>query len=647
MTRDDRHDIRRDDQHPARRRRGRRRELSFAFGTVRRSSVIALSSWSLLEVPASALSGIAVAHALDDGFLRHRTGVGLAWISVLLAAATVAAVGARRVFALLGTFVEPLRDVLVRQVVDAAITRGVAGERDGGAAARLTRQVETVRDSFAGIIIAIRGFVVAALGTALGAIALDPLIAAVVLPPFVVGFAMFLAMLRIAADRQRACVLGEERVAAGAGPVLAAVRDIAAAGTEEYAAELVRGPVLAQARVERGLARVAAVRQVCFAVGGWVPALLLLAVSPALLRRGLSAGALVGGLTFVVTGLQPALRGVMAGLGDSGLRFSITMARLLEATELRTLRPGLAGSAALAGSPASTYAAAEADIDAEGLVLRGVTFAYGPASEPVLRDLDLSVPPGEYLAVVGPSGIGKSTMAALICGLRAPDAGSVLLNGADTAALAPDRLARLRVLIPQEAYVFAGSVRENLAYLSPGSPDREIIACADAVGAAALVARLGGLDAPVAPNELSAGERQLLALARAHLSPAPLAVLDEATCHLDPVAERRAERAFAERGGTLIVIAHRLSSALRADRVLVLDGVRAETGSHEELMERSGLYRELLAHWSGRAEPMAGRASDSASDPALVAGDAHGLDPAAGAGLGNGARQIVANRAGA
>ena len=354
----------------SRSRRRRSREVAFAFSTVRRSSIIALSAWSLLEVPSSALSGIAVAHALDDGFLRHRTGIGLAWIGVLLAAATLAAVGARRVFSLLGNFVEPLRDVLVHRVVDAAITRGVAGERDGGTAARLTRQVETVRDSFAGIIIAIRGFVVAALGTAVGALALDPLIAVIVLPPFVAGFGFFLAVLRVAADRQRACVIGEEKIASAAGPVLAAVRDIAAGGSEQYAADLVRVPVAVQASTERRLARVAALRQLCFAIGGWLPALLLLAASPTLLRHGLTAGALVGGLTFVVSGIQPALRGIMSGLGDSGLRFSITLARLLEASEPLPEKPL---------APVS-----EPDFATEGLTLRGVTFAYGPASEPVL-----------------------------------------------------------------------------------------------------------------------------------------------------------------------------------------------------------------------------------------------------------------------
>ena len=99
------------------------------------------------------------------------------------------------------------------------------------------------------------------------------------------------------------------------------------------------------------------------------------------------------------------------------------------------------------------------------------------------------------------------------------------------------------------------------------------------------------------PADHSAGERQLIALARAYLSPAPVAVLDEATCHLDPAAERRAEEAFADRGGTLLVIAHRISSALRARRVLVLDGTGAAVGDHTTLLASSPLYRLLLGHW--------------------------------------------------
>jgi ATP-binding cassette subfamily C protein len=156
------------------------------------------------------------------------------------------------------------------------------------------------------------------------------------------------------------------------------------------------------------------------------------------------------------------------------------------------------------------------------------------------------------------------------------------------------------VLIPQEAYVFAGTLEENLAYYRQGSirPGKaELDTAAEEVGLVPLLSRLGGYRADVTPAALSAGERQLIALTRAYLSPAPVAILDEATCYLDPAAEQRAEVAFARRGGTLIVIAHRITSALRARRILVLDGTRAQCGGHRELLGTSAMYRDLAGYW--------------------------------------------------
>jgi ATP-binding cassette subfamily C protein len=210
----------------------------------------------------------------------------------------------------------------------------------------------------------------------------------------------------------------------------------------------------------------------------------------------------------------------------------------------------------------------------------------------VIADLDLIVPGGDHLAVVGPSGIGKSTLAALITGVLEPRQGKILVGGVRADRLDPAS----RVLIPQEAYVFRGSVLDNLTYLAR-APLSAVEDAAQTVGMTDLVRRLGGYSAEINPGALSAGERQLIALTRAYLAPVGLTILDEATCHLDPAAEARAEAAFARRDGTLIIIAHRITSALRARRVLLMDGTRVLLGTHSELLRAAPLYADLVGRW--------------------------------------------------
>jgi ATP-binding cassette subfamily C protein len=232
---------------------------------------------------------------------------------------------------------------------------------------------------------------------------------------------------------------------------------------------------------------------------------------------------------------------------------------------------------------------------------------------------------------VGPSGIGKSTLTVLIAGLLEPGRGTVRLCG----RLVPGpEAAALRVLIPQEAYVFTGTLAENLGLLRPDPvPEAELLAAADAVGLLPLLGALGGPAATVDPAALSDGERQLVALTRAYLSRAPLALLDEATCHLDARAEERAERAFADRpGGTLVVVAHRISSARRADRVLVMDGRHTAYGTHDELLRHSQSYRELAGGWT----PVP-------SQPALALRDPDRVDAVAGTGLAGDGGHVVAH----
>jgi ABC-type multidrug transport system fused ATPase/permease subunit len=239
------------------------------------------------------------------------------------------------------------------------------------------------------------------------------------------------------------------------------------------------------------------------------------------------------------------------------------------------------------------------------LVTRGVTFAYLPRAEPVVRDLTLDIPQGCHLAVVGPSGVGKSTLANLLAGLASPQQGEVRLGGITLEQINQRDLRRLIALIPQEAYVFAGTIWDNLTYLCPLATETDVTNAVTAVGLAPTISRLGGYDAeiPAGSSTLSTGQRQLIALTRVYLSSAQIVILDEATCHLDPAAEAKAEHAFAQRPGTLIVIAHRISSAMRAELILVMDGANAMLGSHPELLATNTRYAELVGHWDRALRP--------------------------------------------
>ncbi|MFE6844723.1 ATP-binding cassette domain-containing protein [Streptomyces sp. NPDC057686] len=571
-----------------------------------------LAAWSLLESAHTFLGGYGVARALDDGFLAGRTATGLGWLAAAGAGALLGGFALRGVFSGLADLVEPLRDGLVRRAVRQALDRAVAdpaGVPATGAVSRLTQQTEMARDSFAGLVLTVRSFVFTAVGAFVGMAALAPVLLLVVLPPLLLGVAAFLATLRPLASVQRSSLDTEEALADRVGALAEGLRDIVACGGQAAAEARVEPVIAAQERLARTLGGWAALRALALGTAGRLPVIALLAATPWLLGRGITAGTLAGGLTYLVQALLPALNSLMTALGSAGTRLLVVLERFGA-----PVPPEPAGRSPVkpqpqpqpqpqppgpGGGPRTGAAAAE---------LRGVTFAYGPGAAPVLDDLDLVVRPGEHLAVVGPSGIGKSTLTALLAGMLSPGSGSVLVAGAaarrEPGARGPDPR---RTLLPQQAYVFTGTVRENLTHLAeaPGTPgpgDARVRQAVRALGLDGLVARLGGLDAEVSPRLLSRGESQQLALAAAYLSPAPLLLLDEASCHLDPAAEERAERALAGRPGTLVVVAHRVSSAARADRVLVLDGTRAVCGTHAELPARSPLYRDLVGRWNPAAD---------------------------------------------
>ncbi|MEU5395693.1 ATP-binding cassette domain-containing protein [Streptomyces tibetensis] len=590
------------------------------FLLARRRVLLRLTVWSVLETGQTFLIGYGPARALDEGFLHGRADVGLVWLAVTGLGVLLGAYGTARVYAAVADLVEPLRDRLVERVVSRGVRSGDAGSLSG-----LTQQVEIARDTFAGLVMVSRSFVFTSVGALAGLFALAPPLLLVVGPPLAVGMALFATTLRPLARRQETFLVADEALAGDLGTVCPGLRDITATGAEAQIAAGTGERVEAELRAARALAHWGVLRVASLTIGGQLPIVLLLAAAPWLLSHGVTTGALVGALAYVTQSLLPALRNLIHGLGTSGSRLTVVLRRLARPdtaddtatppppatsphpTSTATAdRPQRAGGPAAAdhtandgrGAPAPSPSRSHtATKPPPAVSLTSVTFAYGPASAPVVHDLDLVLPPGAHLAVVGPSGTGKSTLTALVAGLLTPSRGTVRVGGHPVPGPAA---AAARVLIPQEAYVFGGTLAENLAYLRPDPvPEEELLAAAEAVGLAPLADRLGGLDARVEPPALSAGERQLVALTRAYLSYAPLALLDEATCHLDPETEERAERAFAARpGGTLVVVAHRISSARRAGRVLVMDGRSTAYGGHEELLRSCALYRDLVGSWS-------------------------------------------------
>ncbi|HEY8544184.1 MAG TPA: ABC transporter ATP-binding protein [Acidimicrobiales bacterium] len=571
----------------------------------RRRAVLALALWALVGALPTFAAGQAVARAVDDGFLAGRTAVGLAWLGVLAATVPVGAVGSRRTYLGAARLVEPLRDDLVRLVVDGALRRATAtaaagpgvASAHGGAVARLSQHVEAVRDTVAGLLLLVLGFVAGIVAALLGLLTLAPAVLPLVAVPLVVSFVAFAASLPGLARHQRRLLVADEALAELADDVARSLRDVVACGGEDWVEAALARRIDAQAAAARAMARVAAVRTVIVAVGARLPLVLVLFAAGWLLDNGLSAGALLGTLTYLVQGLGPAVSSIVGGIGTPLAQLSVTLARIDE--ETAAAAPADAGTGT--GGPSPSAAAAALRGPEDGLTphepsvhLRGVTFRYRRAAEPVVRDLDLAVPAGGHLAIVGPSGAGKSTLAALMVGLLTPDEGRALIGGLDAAEVA----ARHRVLIPQQAYVFRGRLDQNVRYLAPDAGRDDLAAAFAALGMDDLVARCGGPAAVVEPSRLSAGERQLVALARAWLAPARLVVLDEATCHLDPATEAVVESAFARRPGTtLVVVAHRLSSAQRAEQVLLLDGAHVAQGTHDELVRRSDVYRDLVGHW--------------------------------------------------
>lgn len=527
--------------------------------------------WSLVESAPALLSGLTLAHAVD-AFRTGHAGDAIGWLALLGVAIVAGGLATRALYSALAPVVEDMRDALMDAVAEGALaTLGTTGEPGVSTVTQLVDQVDQVRNLLSALLRSLRSTVAPLVAACIGLLLLDARLGLAVAVPLVVAVAGYALLLPRTVQRQRAAAVAEERFGADLTAVVGGLRAVRGLGAEGWAQDRLAAEAQATGAADFRAARAQSARHLVIAAGASVPLLsVLLVAAPLTAHHQLSAGALVGATTYVLTVLAPALGAVVSGAGGWLVHLSVLLDRLAAVAEV---------------PPPACVELAESDGDGAVLTARGLSFAFRAGARPVLHDLDLSLRPDELLAVVGPSGAGKSTLAALLAGLLEPTAGTVHTG-----------TGRRLCLLPQDAYVFTGSLRDNLGYLAPEPVgDAALAACVDRFGLRPLADR-AGLDTPLPADELATGERQRIVLARAYLSGADVLVLDEATANLDRDEEAAVEAAFRAAGRTLIVVAHRLDLVTRADRVAYFDGASTLVGTHQDLLARSPDYRELITY---------------------------------------------------
>jgi ATP-binding cassette, subfamily B, bacterial len=325
-------------------------------------------------------------------------------------------------------------------------------------------------------------------------------------------------------------------------------------------------------------------------------AVILLVAAGSIHNRTLSAGGLIAYLLYVDQLFSPIQQ--MSQVFDGYQQANVGLQRIK----------------ALLRTPTSTPPAANPIVPGRlrgKIEMRDVRFGYQGQRTEAIRGVNLRIAPGETVALVGQTGAGKSTMVKLVARFYDVTSGSVLVDDTDVREYDLSKYRQQLGVVPQESYLFAGTVRDAIAYGRPDATDAEVEAAARGVGAIEMISRLpGGFNHEVAERgrNLAAGQRQLIALARAYLVDPAILLLDEATAALDLAAEAEVNRATEQLAArrTTIVVAHRLTTASKADRIVVMaDGQVAEEGSHDDLLARDGAYAAMWAAFTGETELVA------------------------------------------
>ncbi|HEV2243860.1 MAG TPA: ABC transporter transmembrane domain-containing protein [Streptosporangiaceae bacterium] len=326
-------------------------------------------------------------------------------------------------------------------------------------------------------------------------------------------------------------------------------------------------------------------------------ALVLFVASSEVHSGALTAGSLIAYLLFIDLLFSPVQQ--LSQVFDGFQQANVGLQRIKSLLRTPTSTPQ-------ARSPVPVTGRLRGEIE-----LRDVHFSYPGQKQEALGGVSLSIAPGETVALVGQTGAGKSTLVKLIARFYDLTSGRLLVDGVDVRDYDLASYRHQLGVVPQEPYLFAGTVRDAIAYGRPGATDAEVEAAARGVGAIEMIARLpGGFGHEVSERgrNLSAGQRQLIALARAYLVDPAILLLDEATAALDLAAEAEVSRATEQLAArrTTLVVAHRLTTASRADRIVVVESGRlAESGTHDELLEAGGSYAAMWAAFTGDAELVA------------------------------------------